>query len=177
MKSYKERKAKRLAKLQRKKLLAALPTDRSCEGCTACCTTHAILELKKPYFESCKHQCATGCSIYSNRPPSCRDYYCQWRLGKIGGERPDKSGIVIDIGPVWDRAGNMFAAYGVFEARPGALNDATNRELIEAMAERRIVLLNSFGKPDPIQYGTGQTVKTRYGQGLAPRVPLPLVNN
>jgi hypothetical protein len=175
MKTYKERKAKRLAKLKRQAILAALPTDRSCEGCTACCTTHGVVELKKPYFEPCKHQCATGCAIYSQRPPSCRDFYCQWRVGAVGGERPDTSGIVIDIGPVWDVAGEMRSAYGVFEVRPGALEAPANQEQVKRLAEKGVVLLFFFGKVDAIQYGSGHIVKWRFVEGLAPKVPLPLV--
>jgi hypothetical protein len=39
-----------------------------------------------------------GCSLYAERPRSCRAWSCQWQLGAIDGERPDTSGVVINLG-------------------------------------------------------------------------------
>ena len=50
-------------------------------------------------MESCKH-CAVGCSIYLNRPKSCRDFDCAWLLGDMDEDmRPDKSHILIEHMP------------------------------------------------------------------------------
>jgi hypothetical protein len=69
---------------------------RSCGGCTECCTAVAVAELEKPYFATCRHQTATGCSIYAERPNGCRQYNCAWLQGMLTDEmRPDKSGFIL----------------------------------------------------------------------------------
>ena len=73
-----------------------MPEVRSCGGCTACCKTHGVAELKKPGGTICPH-CDVGssCKIYAERPESCRVFRCSWLLG-LGLEeyRPDKTGVV-----------------------------------------------------------------------------------
>lgn len=72
---------------------------RSCGGCTACCKTHPVREIAKPYGEWCEW-CAIGqgCTRYDNRPRGCRDFACQWLQGSWREEdRPDKTRIVTDF--------------------------------------------------------------------------------
>jgi hypothetical protein len=75
-----------------------LVPGRSCGDCTVCCTWPTIdkPELQKKSATTCKHCTATGCGIYENRFPICRDYYCAWRAMDIFGEdwRPDLSGVM-----------------------------------------------------------------------------------
>lgn len=56
-----------------------LVLNRSCGGCTVCCKTHAVLEIKKPFGKWCPH-CDTsrGCRIYSNHPKACKEFRCEW---------------------------------------------------------------------------------------------------
>lgn len=69
---------------------------RACGGCTECCMAVAVAELEKPYFAKCRHQTATGCSIYARRPTGCRQYNCAWLQGMLSDEmRPDKSGFIL----------------------------------------------------------------------------------
>ena len=69
---------------------------RDCGGCTECCMAVAVAELEKPYFARCRHQAATGCSIYAARPTGCRRYNCAWLQGMLSDEmRPDKSGFIL----------------------------------------------------------------------------------
>jgi hypothetical protein len=64
-----------------------------------------IVELAKPADVWCAH-CEIGraCSIYVERPPSCRDFSCQWLidLSIPEGMRPDRSKVVLlgeEVGP------------------------------------------------------------------------------
>lgn len=59
-----------------------LAFSRSCEGCDVCCTAPGISELNKPIGAPCPHLCGEAgrsCSIYSDRPPVCSEFYCLWR--------------------------------------------------------------------------------------------------
>ncbi len=69
---------------------------RSCGGCTACCYTHAVGELKKWEFTVCGDCVGGGCKIYDTRPRACGSYFCAWAVNDIGtdDERPDKVGVV-----------------------------------------------------------------------------------
>jgi hypothetical protein len=54
--------------------------------------------LRKPQGFRCRNaQPDNSCAIYDSRPPSCRTFYCGWRLLKWVPEplRPDKSGILV----------------------------------------------------------------------------------
>lgn len=73
--------------------------DRKCGSCSVCCTSLRIEEpsLKKLADVPC-HNLRTqgGCAIYNDRPQVCRNWYCGWRIMKIGPEmRPDRSGVLI----------------------------------------------------------------------------------
>jgi hypothetical protein len=73
--------------------------NRSCGGCTACCKTHAVLEIKKPTGKWCSHcNPGQGCRIYSKHPKSCAEFECQWLKGFGKNEdRPDGTKIVLDL--------------------------------------------------------------------------------
>lgn len=71
--------------------------DRSCGTCTMCCKTMTVAELpdKEP-GQWCRHcKPGKGCSIYADRPVSCRDFVCLWRGGMLHDSmRPDRTGVV-----------------------------------------------------------------------------------
>jgi hypothetical protein len=77
---------------------------RHCGDCTACCTcTTLAVPGCKPLGGVCAHLRSTrkgrkpGCSIYTAKPPHCRDYSCYWRMGVLTGhERPDRLGVIFD---------------------------------------------------------------------------------
>lgn len=109
-------------------------SNRECGECTACCFTHPVADLEKPAGQLCQH-CEVGrrCGIYTQRPPNCRDYQCQWLMG-VGSEecRPDRTGVVLDfvrrqtessLNQVFDKLATMW------EAREKALETA---EFLEA---------------------------------------------
>jgi len=80
-----------------------------CGGCTACCSTLAVRELGLPNWTRCPHvrtppDAVTGCSIYANRPNSCRAWICGWRAADWADDcRPDRCGVIVDPMPdlVW----------------------------------------------------------------------------
>lgn len=75
-------------------------SPRACAGCTLCCDLMAIKELQKPSRKLCKH-CVVGqgCSIYVERPDSCRDWSCGYLSLPDLGEHwhPSKCGMVIHL--------------------------------------------------------------------------------
>ena len=80
-----------------------VPTKRSCGECSLCCTTHGVPAINKSIGEKCKfqHDQPLGCSIYANRPLSCRNYKCAQLEGLAPDDaKPSVTGIVIDSSTV-----------------------------------------------------------------------------
>lgn len=77
--------------------------SRSCGPCTACCTTHGVIDAElpmvKPGHVACQHLCALGCKVYHRRPKNCAGFECGWKLdSRIPRDmRPDASGWVFDV--------------------------------------------------------------------------------
>jgi len=111
---------------------------KPCGDCRACCTVVGVPEIDKANFQPCKHECGTGCSIYPERPGSCRNYFCGWKWGMIEGDerrRPDNLGVIFDF--------QAFPAPGVlraWEVRPGAASEPPARYLMQKL-ERK------YGRP------------------------------
>jgi len=77
-----------------------LVPGRSCGSCTLCCTVLPLPELQKPPDISCIHAVAgKGCAIHGNRPSSCRQFFCGWRLDPNVDAlwKPDICGFVLTI--------------------------------------------------------------------------------
>jgi hypothetical protein len=56
-------------------------SGRVCGECSLCCKLMSIPELHKPEAHWCTHcKPGHGCSIYQQRPGSCRDFGCKWLL-------------------------------------------------------------------------------------------------
>lgn len=99
--------------------------QRICGGCTACCKTHGIEELRKPPGRWCRHcNIGRGCSIYKDRPKSCRVYACSWLQGVGRDEdRPDKINIVGE----YSNADPLGPTLTIFEVEEGALSSEVCR--------------------------------------------------
>lgn len=69
-----------------------------CGGCIECCTALPIVELNKPIRVRCNHVCGNGCTVYADRPQSCRIYMCMWlQMPEVGPElRPDRCGVIFE---------------------------------------------------------------------------------
>lgn len=76
------------------RLDARVVASRECGTCTLCCKVAAVEEVNKPNGIWCSH-CVPGkrCTIYDQRPPSCRSFYCQWMVEKgLGAEwKPERA--------------------------------------------------------------------------------------
>ncbi|WP_184059453.1 YkgJ family cysteine cluster protein [Sphingomonas aerophila] len=82
-------------------LLGPVLAERSCGGCTACCTVLKVdaPDFKKPAGVPCTHLSARGCSIHAVRPGICRTWFCVWRrVASMPDEaRPDRSGLLVSL--------------------------------------------------------------------------------
>ena len=69
--------------------------ERACAGCTKCCVSLAVRELQKLAFTPCVHLGDRCCTIYPDRPPSCRAFKCLWLRGMLPREfKPEHCGVV-----------------------------------------------------------------------------------
>ena len=95
----------------------------TCGECKECCIHLPIVEaeIAKPVGSPCKYLCSSGCSIHNqpHQPDVCKGYRCLWRLDKWIGKRPayrpDRLGVIIDVGQDGD-------CIRFWETRPGALD-------------------------------------------------------
>ena len=72
---------------------------RECGECTLCCLVTRVPELEKPEGTMCTF-CDVGCTIYNDRPQSCRAFDCAWLKGAMDeDQRPDKTHVVIETLP------------------------------------------------------------------------------
>lgn len=77
-------------------------SQRRCGDCSLCCKVLGIPELAKPKDLWCANFTAgTGCRIYPDRPPSCRDFVCRWLTDATMGPewKPSTCKMVIDSRP------------------------------------------------------------------------------
>jgi hypothetical protein len=59
---------------------------RRCGTCSLCCNLPFVAELNKPIDTWCLH-CRPGrggCTIYAERPQSCRGFVCGWLADEFG---------------------------------------------------------------------------------------------
>jgi hypothetical protein len=73
---------------------------KSCDGCTACCSSFTTLldGLKPDKNGSCSNLCETGCSIYNDRPTLCKEYSCLYTQGVCDGlKNPKESGFFVTV--------------------------------------------------------------------------------
>lgn len=120
---------------------------RSCGECTVCCKTHDIASLAKPQNVLCTHcRINVGCTIYEARPDECRAYTCEWLRGTLSKEdRPDMSGIVVDVAATADRTE---AYVRLIESDRGCLNlDCIQQFIRENVAKGIPVKCVPIGKP------------------------------
>ncbi len=116
-----------------------VPIWRSCGGCTACCKTHAVLQILKNAGNWCVHcLVGEGCAIYAKRPSDCRGFQCSWLAGKGADEdRPDRTRIVLEA----RQMGKLGTALWLWEVEPGALVSAfAKRETKQTLRTKTCVM-------------------------------------
>lgn len=75
---------------------------KTCGGCGACCKLPAIRELSKPAHQTCSNYVTgQGCSIYEQRPGSCRAFECGYLQNPELNDdwRPDRAGFLLYFAP------------------------------------------------------------------------------
>jgi hypothetical protein len=77
---------------------------KSCGPCGLCCKVFAVEELAKPMGVQCRHF-GGGCTIYADRPTSCRSFECVWLMDPEMPHkfRPDQTKVVLDQDPEGQR--------------------------------------------------------------------------
>jgi len=74
---------------------------RPCEKCTACCDGNLASNSHGNAFEnrnSCVFLVKKVCSIYEDRPNTCKNYQCAWSQTLFDEDlRPDKCGVLISV--------------------------------------------------------------------------------
>lgn len=124
----------------------AIAGNRTCGECQACCEVLGVKELEKPHLTPCKHQCPTGCAIYSLRPKTCQIYECLWLSGNLKDEdvRPDLIGIIFDAPSEVSRIENMVVAREVWE---GAFESEIGLNLTQAVSQQfPVYMMHRNGK-------------------------------
>ncbi len=118
---------------------------RQCGECTLCCRLLPVSEFNKPANQRCQYQRAgKGCSIYNDRPKSCRIWSCLWLSDQETKDlaRPDRSHYVIDPSPDFiqfaealDKRISVIQVW-VDPRFPDAHNDPAFRAWVNQRAER-----------------------------------------
>lgn len=103
--------------------------DRSCGRCSECCTHLSIEELGKPQNVTCSSVSRDGCTVYAERPHSCRTFKCFWLLG-FGkpADRPDRSKLMVY--PQHTKLGETMV---VWETTEGGLRTPKAKNLLKRL--------------------------------------------
>jgi len=125
---------------------------RECGDCSLCCKLTYVAELDKPIDTWCPH-CRPGhcgCTIYSDRPASCRGFVCGWLAGepKIGDEwfparckmiiARAQQGVLIIVDPAYPTAWRRKPYYGQLLA-------LAQRSSLKIRVGQRFIRLNTDG--------------------------------
>ena len=115
--------------------------ERHCSNCQLCCRLLPVEEIRKPAGDRCpKQRHHIGCTIYAQRPSSCRLWNCRWLLNDDTADigRPDHCHYVIDVMPdVVGVQGKMTPCVVVWvdPAYPDSHRDPALRRYIERRAQ------------------------------------------
>ncbi len=100
-----------------------LVKDRNCGSCSVCCTSLRIDEptlTKKADVPCINLKPQGGCSIYEDRPPLCKRWYCGWRMLPLEPSmRPDRCNVIIIHGKA------DYADFEYFTFSPASKNEAS----------------------------------------------------
>ena len=135
-------------------------TKRICGTCSLCCKLPHIAELNKSIDTWCQHARPGngGCSIYPDRPTSCRGFVCGWLSDelKVGEEWfPAHCKMIISV-PGYSAAKEGFLII-VDPAYPNAwrrepyfrqLLTLAQRNLVKIRVGRRFIRLNADGSEE-----------------------------
>jgi len=107
-------------------------TERSCGKCKVCCTIMKVEELGKPRGTTCEMLGAEGCSVYNQRPSSCRAFECLWLKGfGSNGHRPDRSNVLVHAEDS-PELGNIIV---VNETKPGGYRNTKAKQVMKKLRQ------------------------------------------
>lgn len=151
--------------------------QRSCGPCTACCVLPRILadDDALPHFPDGKPgytPCAflspggldknglCGCSVYSDRPPVCRRFFCLWRAGILTGDerrRPDQLGLMFtyDLFTV-SESRIPSIVIEAWELWSGAVHEHPGRGILDRLREGFRVVIRYYGVPCSLTYRSAE---------------------
>jgi hypothetical protein len=110
----------------------APPARRECGSCGLCCKLFHVPAVDKPAGQWCRHWAVgAGCSIHSDRPDPCREFFGLWMTDANVAEiwKPERSRIVLSIFP-----GNGFLYAQVDPGSPQAWRKQPYFEDLRRMA-------------------------------------------
>jgi hypothetical protein len=127
-----------------------IAVKNACGSCRACCRALGIEELDKPEWSMCSHaKQGKGCTIYADRPHSCKLYECMWRSSQDEGSpwpskmRPDRCGVIFDT--LLGNPSNLIVARVAPEHEP-ALQTPLIMNVIGAMKNAGADVIVRLGK-------------------------------
>ncbi|WP_448190165.1 hypothetical protein [Azospirillum sp. sgz301742] len=123
---------------------AETTSSRTCGECTLCCKLMGVPELKKPparWCESCDQ--GKGCTVYDERPPSCRNFQCFWLMDENFPEdfRPDRIHALAAYNDTPDSC-----VLHVDPGKPKAMRSAEVRALTDALLKTYAKVFVLIGK-------------------------------
>jgi hypothetical protein len=125
-----------------------LETGRSCGACSMCCKLLPIAALGKPADRWCTY-CSPGsggCTIYENRPQTCKSFICNWLGDPIFGDHwyPLKSKMVVQITGGHDDKYDVFVDVHVDQGAPDAWRAAPYYSELQHMSAANRTLVRVF---------------------------------
>jgi hypothetical protein len=163
---YRKRKQKRLQRFALD--MAQTKAGRVCDGCTACCFVMGVAEVPTAFYSRCSHICDAGCDIYGKHPGACRDFYCEWLIGRLGpDDRPDKLGLLFVANKLRNADGSDRMFIAAYEVWPGAADTDRGRAVLQSFGND--VGLFRYGEVSRcLHLATGQFIKSEITESMRP---------
>lgn len=129
------------------------PNKRKCGTCRECCIVLEVDAMQKDADVACRHLCAAGCAIYSNRPASCREFTCAWREGMLGrADIPSKTHHVIWVTRMISPSGKELMTVQV-NIRKGAKRHRKTMRYLRSISFAMPVLIVQDGECEMFSLG------------------------
>lgn len=146
-------------------------SERTCNGCTACCTVYSVLpkgipgmRVRKEMYEPCQHERNGGCAVYELRARRCgcvafQCDYLAYPDDFQDDDRPDKSNVVFE-----EKEERYDRLLIVSQVREGPVNTRLARRRIRAaLRAGRAIIFNRPGRTSiAITKRIGGDVPARY---------------
>jgi hypothetical protein len=141
---------------------------RACGGCTACCFVMGVAEVPTPFYTRCPHICDAGCDVYGKHPGACRDFYCEWLVGRLGDpDRPDRLGLLFVANRLRGADGTESVFMTAYEVWPGAADTDRGRMALRSLGPD--VGLFRYGDVSHcVHVGTGERIEPEIAASVRP---------